>query len=139
MITAPESTVLCSYTQLDNGIHSLILANSSTAALREIFDHLHRLYDGKTRDDPLLRILVDASQSGIPPLAQVTVAAKRLVAQHPNRPEVRYAFITDGSASYVLSTLEAFIRVLRRSNRVRTFSAAKKADAITWLLSGQNA
>ncbi len=137
MATAPsDNIVLCSYTQLDNGIHKLVLLNSSAATVHEIFAHLNRLYDSKKRGDPLLRIMIDASKSGIPPLAQVTAGARRLVAQHPDRPEVRFAFITSGRDSYILSTLETFIRVLRRSNRVRTFSASREAEAIAWLLLG---
>ncbi len=127
----------CSYCHLDTGIHELVFKSSSASAVHELFILLNHLYDGKTRRDPPLRLLIDASLSGIPPLVRLMPGVRKLVAQHPNRPEVQYAFILPDGSSHLISTLEAFIRVLRPTNKVRSFNSSERAAAIAWLLGDQ--
>lgn len=131
---SPSTFAQCSYTHLDNGIHELVFKSSTPAAVTELFSNLNRIFDGKTRRDPPLRILIDGSASGIPPLIRLMPGARVLVAQHPDRPEVQYAFILPDGSNYLIATLETFIRLFRPTNKVQSFSSARRAAAIAWLL-----
>ena len=126
--------VLCAYTHLPNDIHELVLKEASRAAVDEFITHMHGVYRGKGPTDPTLCILIDGSQSGMPPIGYILPRTGEMLAQYTNRPKARTAFILDNSL--LLSVIDMFIRLQQRADKVRYFPSSQREAAVAWLLRG---
>lgn len=133
-IDAPERASECAYHLLPTGIHVITFNSATPDAVAELFVHLNAIFDGRTHNNPRLLILMDGSSTGIPSLNRLMIGAKDLVARHPDRPKVRYAFVFQGSMRYIMSALERFIQLFRATNEVRSFLPSERAQAEAWLL-----
>jgi hypothetical protein len=132
-VSQSQTSGLCTCQQLDNGIYDIVYTESSHQAAEEYLAHLDWLYDGKTPQDPTVRVMVDVSVSEQLPLNQMLPKIREFIRNHPYRPPTRNVYLlSDNCYAHFLDTFVNMLRAPR--DRVRYFNSSKRDEAIAWLL-----
>lgn len=119
------------YQLLDNGIHEFTFHESSTRALDVWIAKVEEVNKAAPRDQPI-RSIYDQSVSGMQPLTYAMRVSQDMAKRVPDRPPSRTVFLI--KPGFVISLLDAFIRLMRGRDKVRYLNADQRDEAIRWLL-----
>ena len=123
----------CTYTCLENNIHAFVVHKATRQAVDEYLTSLKTICDDCNPDEPL-RLLVDLSPDGLPPMRYVVSAGQKFYTRYTVAPVMRAAFLyQDG---LILPIAESLMHLLRARTTRRAFHIEQRDKAIEWLLSG---
>src|SRR5258707_14501540 len=74
-------------------MYDLITMQATRQTADEYLARLDQLYKGKTPQDPAIRIMIDLSSSGMPPLSYMLPKIREFIMNHPYRPPTRNAYL----------------------------------------------
>ena len=132
--SSPEA--VCLYSELDNGIHQIVLTESSRQAVDGWIAAVEHIYENAQPND-LVRMLADL-RCGAQPFAYTMLRMRDLLKKYPQRPRARTAFYHDPDflAFIVRDLVTATIKTSIGSGRdaVDFFPSDQYDKAIQWLL-----
>lgn len=123
----------CIYTQLDNGIHDFIFIAPTRQAHDEWFEQTARIIEQAKAGTTLL-FMIDLRDSGLPPVGYVARRVRQLLAQYPQRPATRSAFLYSPPVLRPLARLFITRLTAPGKDKVRFFPASRFEAATAWLL-----
>ena len=130
---------LITVTEHDNGIHEIKFHEATRHAVDE---YLHTVESILTKQiagqEAIAHILLDLTDSGVPPFAYITQQGRKLLHEHHRERaaiHLRLAFLAKDGAKTVLSLAEAFIKMLPIDASFKVFDWTKRHEAEDWLLS----
>ena len=117
----------------DTDIHEYIYREGTREAVDEWMQLIDNLYaDAVDSDKTMVRVLVDISDVGQPPLAHAYRQAKGLGQKYPDLPPRRFCFLAESSVLGFM--IKSFISLLRRDVEYNFVSEESREEAIEWLL-----
>jgi hypothetical protein len=131
----------CQQTQLANGITYLRLLDNSLQAADELLDFLDRHIAALEphQAHPPVKLLIELSPIGIPPLAYLSRCYQDLLKLHATKQfHARIAYLY--GSNVLLTIVAAIFRVIRNAKYVerRFFRLHERVQAEAWLLEGQS-
>lgn len=126
-----QTRTRCIYTVLENGVHEMVMTESSRLAVDEFIEVLVELTD-KTYDKQESVLILFDTRVGVQPINYVFSRVQGLTKQYkPTGQTTKLAMIMQSNA--LIKTIEALMHMLRFL-RVRFFSPQDRDKAIAWLL-----
>lgn len=121
----------CQYYRREDGIHIVTIIESSRQAVDEWLDYLDLI---NTQRDVPPNIVLDITQSGLPPLTYFINTVQDWLRHHPDAPMAKTAVIYR-QGNGLLSVMRSLARTLTFSNeqQVRFFAAHEYQEALDWL------
>lgn len=132
-----QAQTLCIHRHyLNNGIHKLVLQDDSSAAVDAAIAHMNDILDDHDPSETL-HLLIDARDSGVPPLQYFFSSVRRMYSARKKLPPVRAAYLYQDNV--LLALIQAFFDALRLALRMegsrRFMQDTPEHEAIEWLLS----
>lgn len=123
----------------NNGIHEVIFHESTRQAVDEYMQVVESILKKQIAgEEPVIRLLLDLSESGAPPFAYITRQGRKLLHDHHHDRaaiNLKSAFLAKDGTKTVLSLAEAFISLLPFDATFKVFDWTKRSEAEEWLLS----
>lgn len=130
-----QTQMNCEYRHyLNNGIHKLIIQNTTTAAVDDAIYHLKHILDEHPTDETL-HLFIDARQ-GVPPLQYFFSKLRRFYNKYEQLPAIRAVYLYEDSV--VLLMLQMFFNALRMNASRRFIKGGTELEAQNWLLSSED-
>lgn len=127
--TQPEEV---NYVLHDNGVHEIIIHNTSRPAADAFIAHVDRIFSDLPDDAKVVRMIFHSKHSGMLPVIYLMPRLRELLGKHRNRPATRTAFVRESGV--FINMLDTFIRMVRNSNdTVRYFHTSQYDEAVEWL------
>ena len=129
-----QTQMNCEYRHyLNNGIHKLIIQNTSTAAVDDALYHMKNILDEHSVDKTL-HLFIDA-RDGVPPLQYFFSQLRGLYSTYEKLPAIRAVYLYE--ESLILSILQMFFSTLRMNASRRFIKGGTEVEAQDWLLSNE--
>ncbi len=123
----------CSHYVLDNGVHLMVMHESSREAvdvwLSHITDLMHYLYIHR---DAYAPVLLDVREPGMMPVGYATYSVKLWSKEYMRPPHIDLAVVYRYGLLHSLA--QAFSNLSRIEDGVRLFHNGRYDDAMDWLL-----
>lgn len=123
----------CSHVAHENGIHELILHDSSDGALDAWMNHLDRIFS-QHNPNLLLRTLYTPDVDGVPSVTGLMNRMRALMKRHPVRPIARSAVLYNNANMTRIMNVFAQLANLSGKDEARFFAKSQREEAIEWLL-----
>lgn len=127
----------CTYEQLDNGIHQILLHGSISDTRQEIdamFHYLSEIYDDLSPDDHP-RLLIDNSLStNTPSVNYFSSRFREWSLKYSQRPAGSLAYVMPQNTLLVQLFAGLVNSLPRQGDRLRLFKPGEREGAIQWLL-----
>ena len=126
-------------TEHDNGVHEIIFHAATRQVVDEYFTQVEAILKKQIAgQEPLAHILLDLSESGVPPFSYLTRQGRKMLHEHHHERDaihLRMAFLAKDSTKTVLSLAESFVKMLPIDATFKIFDWTKRHDAEEWLVS----
>ena len=127
-----QTDTVTRYTQLDNGIHQLVLTQPTRQAVDEWMAITRDLYTQLAPDDVMRLLLI--IQHDLPPIQYTIQQSKAFMQRYPERPRTRTAILHEKTILGGLITNIVNGMVAKGRDAVMLAGLHEEARAIHWLL-----
>ena len=125
-------------TEHPNGIHEFKFHEATRQVVDEYFAQVETILKKQIAgQEPIAHILLDLTDSGVPPFSYLTQQGRKLLHEHHherNAIHLKTAFLAKDGAKTVLSLAETFVQMLPIDASFKIFDWTKRHDAEKWLL-----
>jgi hypothetical protein len=136
MMNSEMSRPHCEYRRLENGIHEFVFLSNTRLAIDDYFAILETTRFARGEDTPdVIRLLIELSQPGMPPVAYMMQRYRDFVKAHKNHmPTTRVVYLY--RSGFIPSLARSFIGLVseRKHAYRRFFPVNERAQAEEWLL-----
>jgi hypothetical protein len=124
----------CAYQQHDSGLHEFTVLNASRQAVDVFIDGMDAIF-AHTPHSATILVLIDVSQSKMPPITYAFQRGQGLFARHKIHAPLRSVYLH--KPNVVIAIIQSYLALLRSGERRerRFMQDTQRDEAIAWLLS----
>jgi hypothetical protein len=126
-----ESGTVMTYVRHDNGVHEMVLHESSRVAVDAWLNQVEQIWQEHTRSRQPVMIIVDNGVLPQQPLQYAFQRGMQLSRRFSKLPPGRTAFLLNSMG--VLSLLDSFLRLMRLNIQYRYFRLGQREEALHWV------
>lgn len=129
---APVTTDVMTYTyHEDADWHEFVFHRANNDAVDAVNVYLEQFYQHPSTDK--IRILFDNTRTGGLPLIYSYQTVSKLIARYPQRPHMRYTFLSDNRID-LMRMVRGAVMALNPSVDANYFGAGQRDAALAWML-----
>jgi hypothetical protein len=130
---APSNTEIMSYTyhEAEADWHEFVFHRSDNSTVDHLSVYLEELYQRPQTGK--IRILFDTTKKGGLPLIYSYQMTRALILRYPNRPHMRYTFLSDNRLD-LMKMVRSMVLALNPNVDANYFGAGQRSAALTWML-----